>query len=250
MSPIMRSELDFLAYDESLISGCESVLKKHWHKSRFKLSRKPKDSQRLGTFYCLIDTQVPGVITEERVNTALPLPVVPIEPFSTPGSFYFGVRLRFDHQYESRYALTSLSVSLFAGRQLEPIVRAEWDRRDIGSSRHAQPHWHLLGLSLFAKQNLGGFSPKGGGQSEAVNFSANSLEPRTEIERIHFPSSAAWHTGASTTIQHPFVKNEQVFNWLGGLAEYMVDQLGLVVAKSGVAVSPSAPAAVDFTPGG
>lgn len=247
VSRSMPSTLNFLGYDDNLIVACEDVLKAHWHKGKnLKITRKPKDKS-LSKFYCLIDPhQTKGVLHESRANEKLPLPVVPIHPFIVPNSFYFGIRLRFDHEYESTFALTSASVSIFSGQELSPIVRAEWDRRDIGKSRHAQPHWHLLGLT-FQDAPRQPFS-LGGIDGEPKEFSASVASPRTEVERIHFATSAAWEEGNPTTTQHPFAEKRQLTNWLGGMADYMLEQLTLVASKA-PAMPSSSPALKDFHPG-
>ncbi|MDT8837633.1 hypothetical protein [Paraburkholderia fungorum] len=240
---------DFLSYDEPLIAACEDVLKKHWHRGRsLKLTRKPKKGT-VGTFYCLIDPQyTKSVLIEDRANEKLPLPVVAIHPFVVTDSFYFGIRLRFDHVYESTFMLTSVSVSLFTGNKLAPIVRAEWDYRDIGKSRHAQPHWHLLGLALFDSLR-DSFETGQTGDNEPRDFNSAQTLPRAEIERIHFATSAAWQAGSPTAIQHLFLKKEQLINWLGGLAEYMSEQLTVVASKSAVLPANASPPVKDFQPG-
>lgn len=243
----MPSAHNFLAYDDSLIVACEDILKTHWHKGKgLKITRKPKDKS-LSNFYCLIDAhQTKGVFYESRANEKLPLPVVAIYPFIVPNCFYFGIRLRFDHEYESTFALTSASVSIFSSQELSPVVRAEWDRRDIGKSKHAQPHWHLLGLT-FRDTPHQPFAV-GGVEGEPKEFSATVAPPRTEIERIHFATSAAWEAGNRATTQHPFVEKYQLTNWLGGMADYMLEQLTHVASKAPAMPSPS-PALKDFRPG-
>jgi len=243
----MPSAPEFLAYDEGLISACENVLEKYWRKGKgLKIDRKPKGGM-IGTFYCLIDRyQTKGTLVETRANEKLHLPVAAIHPFIVPDSFYFGLRLRFDHMYESTFAMTSVSVSIFAGKELAPIVRAEWDRRDIGSSRHAQPHWHLLGLDFLDKPN-DSFGATGSADEKPKEFSTAKVAARTEIERIHFATNAAWQSGSPTTVQHPFLEKAQLINWLGGLAEYMSEQLTLVASK-GPAPVTNEPAIADFMP--
>lgn len=229
---------EYIVYSDGLITKCEKALGKYWRKVGLKLTRRPKAA--LGPFYCEVDpARNNGVLQEEKSNAVMPLPVLPIHPFSPPGTFYFGVRLRFDHQYDSKYALTSASVHVFAGAELYPIVRAEWDRRDVGNSVHAQPHWHLLAGP--------GLQPETSGVA-ATAFTPQSETDHLEVERIHFPLSASWHQdGVAASCQHPFVNDQHLLKWIDGLTGYLGEQLVYVNAKTG-STSNTDPPTMDFSP--
>jgi hypothetical protein len=230
---------DYIAYEEGLITSCEAALRQHWRRPKVSLTRRPKGSR--GTFYCHLDPDIHAdAVWEQKSNAAMPLPVLPIHPFNPANSFLFGVRLRFDHEYESTHALTSASLYVFAGMELAPIVRAEWDRRDVGNTQHAQPHWHLLG-------NQGYLRPESN-DSDIIDFVPSQRAPLFETDRIHFPMNAAWQLNASAaSCQHRFAQRDDLVNWIVGLTKYLGDQLSYVAAKT--PFSPVQTPAVPFEPG-
>ncbi len=243
----MRSGVDFLPYSEGLITRCESALANKWHRGQLALTRKPKSASKVSDFLCVIEAGHKDFLVERKLNSP-ELPVLPVRPMLPPTTIYFGIRLRFDHEFETTYGLTSASLSFFSGIDLQPIARAEWDRRDIGKSRHAQPHWHLHGLdaeSFNRSQGITGMQP-------ATDFVPVGPQ-RVGLERIHFPTSAAWQTGVDTRVQHPFVQNSHLIDWIEGMGDYMEEQFRYLLAKSGGAVSQgqlqSLPA-IDFSPTG
>ncbi len=245
----MPSAIESLRYDEGLICACELALERHWHRSKIRLTRKLKTAGRVATFYSMIDaTRVQDCLLEQKENDGLPLSVVAVHPFVVPDMFFFGLRLRFDHAYETTYELTSASVSLFEGLHLEPIVRAEWDKRDIGRTNHAQPHWHLLGLSGRAPTASRRYDSGVPSSSEPVDF-APETSIRAEIGRIHFPSNAAWEAGNPARLQHQFFRESHLVDWLSGLGQYLEEQLRLVVSKSPNVARNLPREAADFTPG-
>lgn len=214
---------EYIAYDDPLMVACEDALKQYWRKPKIFLARRPKYAR--GTFHCDIDTSKNAdVRVEEKANSAMPLPVVAIRPFNPSDSFFFGIRFRFDHELEETFALSSASIHVFAGRKLTPLVRAEWDRRDIGRTRHAQPHWHLLGAQESAQLSGEGPSP--------LEFTPQTEVSEVGLERIHFPVSASWHQSASVNYQHPFVQRQHLLNWILGLTQYLGEQLVYVSAKA------------------
>ena len=206
------------------------------------MTRQPKDVGGRGTFYCVIDaTKSTEVLLETKSNAALPLPVLPIHPFNPANTFFFGIRLRFDHEFESTYAMTSASLYVFSGVDLTPVVRAEWDRRDVGKTQHAQPHWHLLGNQEDVAREPDGFG--------AVEFLPRARAGAIETERIHFPMSASWHVNASAaSCQHRFIRHEDLINWIAGLTKYLHDQFVYVASKTPLAQRQTQPQTVEFNP--
>ena len=221
----MLSESSGIYYSPALIQLCESEFR-GWHRSRFSLTRKP-DKRLVRQFYCEIDLAgcASGSL-EDRYNSARPLPVVPFVPsISGTDQFYFGVRLRFDHAIDTNYLLTSAGITIFFGSQLSPMVRAEWDSRDIGNSRHAQPHWHLIGTPYDKSADNIQTSPA----SKVVDFLDDSSTPAL-TGHIHFPIAAQWHENPLTSIQHQF-RELHLKNWIAGLVTYLHEQLQYAAPK-------------------
>lgn len=234
---------NYIPYSDSLITQCESALSTNWRRPQLQLTRREKNSR--GTFYCEIDTTSASNTNfqmESKSNSAMPLPVLAIQPFVVTNAFFFGIRLRFDHEFDNTYALTSASIHVFSGLDLSPIVRAEWDRRDVGKTQHAQPHWHLLASPLATMS--GQASPH---NSHVQVFQASASSSPIEVGKIHFPISASWQqTGSGAAFQHQFDKSADLVNWIIGLTSYLGSQLVYVASKTPRALA--LPIATEFRP--
>lgn len=234
---------NYITYSDSLITQCESALSTSWRKPQLQLTR--RDKKLRGTYYCEIDTTSASntnFLMESKSNSAMPLPVLAIQPFVVANAFFFGIRLRFDHEFDNTYALTSASIHVFSGPNLSPVVRAEWDRRDVGKTQHAQPHWHLLASPSTSMAGQTSIQ-----NSQVQEFQASANPSPIEVEKIHFPISAPWQqTGNGAPFQHQFNQAADLVNWIIGLTSYLGNQLVYVASKSPRA--PALPVATEFRP--
>jgi hypothetical protein len=146
------------------------------------------------------------------------------------GSYWLSAKIVLE-PFQSKYALKSVSLSVFRGEPLSektPLVRAEWDCPVSVVNTHAQPHWHAYpdSHSLSAIQSAA-FDPLLSREAIFELPDEGQSMPRPEAKgftRVHLAMASTWHLPKNPQDQVPMADESEVFAWIENCIKYLKDQ--------------------------
>ena len=133
--------------------------------------------------------------------------------------------------YQDKYALKSISISVFKGAprtEKSSILRAEWDCPVSITNLHAQPHWHAypptpLDVAL-ETQNYEVLKEKPAIFELPEENQTSPIAYPDPFKKIHLAMSATWHLTQRTEDRVKLTSEAEVFAWIENCTKYLKQQ--------------------------
>jgi hypothetical protein len=149
-----------------------------------------------------------------------------------------------------QYELQDVGIGVFhdiAG-ELVPLFRADWHRLDaLGSSVHAQPHWHFVQRPARIEGIIRVLESSG---SETVREFAPESQTGLfggviDCGMIHFAMTSLWEKEENPSYMKRVFDSEDFPKWFQNLTQYIAGQIALLVRHTPI---DDAPFVKEFAP--
>lgn len=221
--------VETVQYSRPLVSKLEKSLRAAFNPSTI-LNRKPEN---IGTRFDVSLRNGQPARTGDRPEQML-LPIV--VPGRENTAFWFGFVANFEISIAEvrKFDLVHASLTVFHDiGSREPLFRAEWDHKDaVGSSKHAQPHWHFVqspeSIEVLVRTLL---APASEAATEFVPDKESAFfSGIADCGRFHFAMTSLWEKSGTPPYRKKLFDSNDFPNWFDNLAIYIADQVSYILS--------------------